>query len=107
MTRSLVALMLALPAAAISQDTKRTAQKPAHPSIYDENADAREQIKTAAARARRDACRVLVMFGFNGCGWCHKLHGLFASDETIRTLLADEYVLAMVDIRAQNADDLL
>ena len=47
------------------------------------------------------------MFGFNGCGWCHKLHGLFASDEAIRTLLADEYVLAMVDIHAQNADDLL
>src|SRR5271166_1981285 len=108
MTRSVVAaLILALPAAAISQDTKKTAQKPAHSSIYDEKVDAKEQIKTATALARRDARRVLVMFGFNGCGWCHKLHGLFASDEAIRTLLADEYVLAMVDIRAQNADDLL
>ena len=50
---------------------------------------------------------MFVMFGFNGCGWCHQLHGLFASDEAIRTLLADEYVLAMVDIQARNAEDLL
>jgi uncharacterized protein YyaL (SSP411 family) len=108
MIRSAVAaLILALPAAAISQDTKKTDQKPAHPSIYDEKVDAKEQIKTATALARRDARRVLVMFGFNGCGWCHKLHGLFASDEAIRTLLADEYVLAMVDVQAQNADDIL
>jgi thioredoxin-related protein len=107
-TRSgFAALLLALPAVAISQDTKNAAQKLARPSIYDEKADAKEQIKTATALARRDARRVLVMFGFNGCGWCHKLHGLFASDKDIRTLLADEYVLAMVDVQAQNADDLL
>ena len=108
MTRSgFAALLLALPAVAISQDAKNSAQKPARPSIYDEKADAKEQIKNATALARRDARRVLVMFGFNGCGWCHKLHGLFASDKDIRTLLADEYVLAMVDIQAPNADDLL
>ncbi len=107
-TRSVVAaLLLALPAGAIAQDTKNAAQNPARPSIYDEKTDAKEQIKTATALARRDARRVLVMFGFNGCGWCHKLHGLFASDKDIRTLLADEYVLAMVDIQARNADDLL
>jgi thioredoxin-related protein len=101
------AVLLALPAVAVSQDTKNAAPKPARPSIYDEKADAKEQIKTATALARRDARRVLVMFGFNGCGWCHKLHGLFASDEAIRALLTDEYVLAMVDIHAVNADGLL
>ncbi len=47
------------------------------------------------------------MFGFNGCGWCHKLHGLLASDQEIHRLVADEYVLAMVDIEAPNSDVLL
>src|SRR5262249_11135398 len=37
----------------------------------------------------------------------HKLHGLFESDREIRERLADEYVLAMVDIEAPNADGLL
>ena len=47
------------------------------------------------------------MFGFNGCGWCHKLHGLFKSDPAIRALLAEEYVLVMVDIESPHADALL
>jgi thioredoxin-related protein len=50
---------------------------------------------------------VLVMFGGDWCGWCHKLHGLFASDPAIRQLLADEYVLVLVDTQAPHADALL
>src|SRR5262249_37854769 len=57
--------------------------------------------------ARRDARRVLIMFGFNGCGWCHALHGLFDSDKDIHKLLADEYIVTMVDIQAPHADALL
>jgi uncharacterized protein YyaL (SSP411 family) len=100
-------LLLVIPAAASAQEAKEPAKKPSRPAIYDAKADTREQVKAATALARRDARRVLVMFGFNGCGWCHKLHGLFASDQAIRGLLADEYVLAMVDIESPNADGLL
>jgi thioredoxin-related protein len=107
-TRSLAAaLLLAVPAAAAAQDAPGAAKTATRPTIYDEKADAKEQVKAATVLARRDARRVLVMFGFNGCGWCHKLHGLFASDPAIRELLADEYVLAMVDIQAPNAERLL
>ena len=47
------------------------------------------------------------MFGGDWCGWCHKLHALFASDPAIRRLLADEYVLVLVDTEAPHADALL
>src|SRR4051794_1478597 len=100
-------ILLAVPAIATSQETEGASKKSARPPIYDAKADAQEQLKTATALARRDGLRVLVMFGFNGCGWCHKLHHLFDSDKDIRALLADEYVLAMVDIESSNADSLL
>ncbi len=101
------AFLLLIPALAVSQDTKSVAKSTPRPAIYDTKADAKEQVKTATTLAHRDARRVLVMFGFNGCGWCHKLHGLFKSDPAIRQLLADEYVLVMVDIESPNADVLL
>jgi thioredoxin-related protein len=114
LTRPLAALLLlAVPAIArgqenvIKTETKAEAKKQAKPAIYDIKKDAREQIKVATAKARRDNRRVLVMFGFETCGWCHKLHELFASDKAIRQILSDEYVLAMVDIKAPNADSLL
>ena len=43
--------------------------------------------------------RVLLMFGGDWCGWCHKLHDLFAKDNEIRRLLSYEYELVMVDTR--------
>jgi thioredoxin-related protein len=107
-TRSIAAaLLLAIPAVATAQEPRGEAKKATRPSIYDAKADALEQVKAATALARRDARRVLVMFGGDWCGWCHKLHGLFASDRSIRELLAEEYVLVMVDTKAPNADALL
>ena len=101
------ALLLAVPAVADAQEAQSPAKKAGRPSIYDAKADAGEQLKAATALARRDARRVLVMFGGDWCGWCHKLHGLFASDPAIRQLLADEYVLVLVDTQAPHADALL
>ena len=106
-TRFVVSIVLAIPAVVNAQETKEPAKKPSRAAIYDTKADAKEQVKSATALAHRDARRVLVMFGFNGCGWCHKLHSLFASDQAIRDLLADEYVVAMVDIESPSADVLL
>jgi thioredoxin-related protein len=107
-TRSIIGtILLVFPVVADAQEVKDTPKKPPRPAIYDTKADAKAQVKAATALAHRDARRVLVIFGFNGCGWCHKLHGLFASDPSIRDLLADEYVVAMVDIQAPNADALV
>ena len=106
-TRSLTAtILLAVPAITPAQETVAVKQS-ARPAIYDAKADAKDQVKVATDLARRDSRRVLVMFGFNNCGWCHKLHGLYKSDPAIRQLLADEYVLAMIDIQSPNADSLL
>jgi thioredoxin-related protein len=101
-------LLFGLRAAAMAQDADESrAHKPKKPALYDPKADARAQVEAAVARARRDHARVLVMFGFEGCSWCHKLHRLFEQDEEIRKVLRDEYVLVLVDIHAPHAEELL
>jgi thioredoxin-related protein len=96
---------------ASSQTEPKPGTKPAtsakKPSIYDVKADAKAQVATAAAKAARENKRVLLMFGGDWCGWCHKLHGLFASSAEIRRLLSYEYELVMIDTKAPHAPELL
>lgn len=73
--------------------------KPAErPAIYDPNADAKAQIAAAVNKAGAENRAVLLMFGGNWCPWCHRLHELFAADAAVRRLLAERYVLVLVDV---------
>src|SRR5262245_55240495 len=64
-----------------ADDTKKA-------DIYDTKADAKQLIAKAVAKAKSENTRVLVMFGGNWCGWCHKLHGTLKSDQGLaRTML--------------------
>jgi thioredoxin-related protein len=101
-------LLLGLQPTALPQDQdKPTADAPKKAALYDPKADARAQVEAASAEAKRQRTRVLVMFGFEGCSWCHKLHALFEQDPEIRKLLRDEYVNVLVDIEAPRAKELL
>lgn len=82
-------------------------KKPARESIYDAKADARAQVEAAQARAKGQDKRVLLMFGGDWCGWCHKLHGLFQEDREVRKLIYNEYELVMIDTEAPNAQGYL
>lgn len=88
-------------------DEAKPAAKIKRESIYNAKADAEDLVSNAAARAKREKTRILVMFGGDWCGWCHKLHGLFKSDPEIATLLRNEYVLVPVDTQAPNAGKFL
>jgi thioredoxin-related protein len=77
------------------------------PSIYDKNADAKVQLSAATERAERSNKRVLLMFGGDWCGWCHRLHDLFAQNAEIRRLLSYEYELVMIDTKAPHGPELL
>ena len=72
--------------------------KPTRPAIYDEAADGDKQVEEALAKAKQEDKRVLLMFGANWCGWCHKLHKLFESDAQIATKLKEAYVVVMIDV---------
>jgi thiol:disulfide interchange protein len=76
-------------------DSPVTAPRPA---IYEEKADGATQIADALALAKKGNKRVLLQFGANWCGWCHKLHKLFESDNSIAKKLEASYVVAMIDV---------
>jgi thioredoxin-related protein len=99
---------------AIAQEAVKKAEgpKPASgtargASIYDKTADANVLVAKASERAKRDNTRILLMFGGDWCGWCHKLHDLFNTNREVGRLLSNEYVLVLVDLESPNAAPLL
>ncbi|MFZ5518617.1 MAG: thioredoxin family protein [Candidatus Zhuqueibacterota bacterium] len=82
------------------------AQKSPLKNIYDEKANARDDIKKAIVQAQKEGKRILLKFGGNWCPWCRRLHALFQENETIRTCLGSNFVLVLVDVghRDKNAD---
>ena len=83
--------------------------KPKRPPIYDTKADGAKQIADALMVAKREHKNVLLQFGANWCGWCHKLHNLFRADEKIGEFLRANYVVVLVDVdtvdgKKHNAD---
>jgi thiol:disulfide interchange protein len=79
----------------------------AHPAIYDENAGGAKQIADALVVAKKENKRVLLQFGANWCGWCHKLHKLFQSDAKISAKLKDAYVVVLVDVNKGHNEDIV
>jgi thioredoxin-related protein len=76
------------------------------PPLYDESADGAKQIAAALDKATKEHKRVLLMFGANWCGWCHKLHTLFETDKNIADELKSKYVVAMIDMNDGHNGDL-
>jgi thioredoxin-related protein len=99
---------------AIAQEPAKTTPgaKPAsgaakRASIYDKSADAKVQVAKAVERAKHDNKRILLMFGGDWCGWCHKLHDLFETNREVAQILYNEYVLMTIDTESPNAAELL
>lgn len=77
----------------------------ARPAIYDEKADGAKQIAEALTVAKKANKRVLLQFGANWCGWCHRLHGLFQTNAPIVAKLKEAYVVVLIDVNKEhNAD---
>ena len=68
------------------------------PDIYDPGADVKAQIAAALQTAGAENRNVLLMFGGNWCPWCHRLHALFKTDEPVKKILAERYIVLLVDV---------
>jgi thiol-disulfide isomerase/thioredoxin len=82
------------------------APKSARPNIYDESLDGSKQITEALAAAKKDNKRVLLQFGANWCGWCHRLHNLFKTDAPIKEELQADYVVVLIDVNKDHNSDI-
>src|ERR1051326_2767886 len=75
--------------------------KNSRPNIYDEAADGSKQVATALQTAKKEKKHVLLQFGANWCGWCHKLHQLCESDKGIGGKLKNDFVVVMVELKKE------
>jgi thioredoxin-related protein len=93
-------LWLLLAAALVLLAAMLPAQAPtaAKPAIYDPDVDMKAQITAAVKRAGAEERNILLMYGGNWCPWCHRLHELFAADVAIKKVLAERYVVLLVDV---------
>jgi len=76
------------------------------PDIYDPGADVKAQIAAAVKTAGLENKNILLMFGGNWCPWCHRLHALFGADAPIKKILAERYIVLLVDIGEKSGQPL-
>jgi thiol-disulfide isomerase/thioredoxin len=72
----------------------KVAKKP----VYNENADAKADINSALAAAKKENRRVLIQWGGNWCSWCILLHDCFQSNKDLAKTLRYEYDVVFVDV---------
>lgn len=82
----------------LAQDEKPAPAQQQRKPLYDTQADGREQVKAALAKAGKENRRVLIQWGANWCGWCYKLDEVFTKDREVARELLYEYDLVHVDI---------
>ena len=63
-------------------------------------------VAEALEAAKKGNKHVLLQFGANWCGWCHRLHKLFASDKAIAEKLKNDYVVVLVDVNKEHNKDI-
>jgi thiol:disulfide interchange protein len=71
-------------------------------TAYDEKADGAQQVAQALSDAKAANKRVLLQFGANWCGWCRKLHALFANNRAISAELKANWVVVYVDVNGDH-----
>jgi thioredoxin-related protein len=101
MRRILPALFLLLVTASAFAQLRMVLDTP----IYNDNADAKEEIQEALGKAQHENKRVLLVFGANWCYDCHVLDYRF-HEPNIQPLLDKSFVVVHVDIGRgeKNAD---
>jgi thiol:disulfide interchange protein len=100
--RLLAAIVVSLvPCVVLAADSPPTSR----PAIYDTTADGKEQVAAALKTAQAENKRVILKFGANWCGWCHKLSGLLKTNTELARIVKDNYVLVLIDVdKGHNAD---
>jgi thiol-disulfide isomerase/thioredoxin len=100
----------AVPATPLTAPGSRPASRPKRPDLYDTKTDGKVLVDKALAKAAKLDKRVLLVWGGNWCGWCHKLHEHFAKERETGKLLFNEYEVAWIDVgdaKTKRNEDLL
>lgn len=65
--------------------------------IYNPDADARADIKSAIAKAKAGNKHVLIQVGGNWCPWCIKFHQFATTEAKVDSIIKADYVFILVN----------
>ena len=71
-------------------------------TIYDPDANAKEQISEAVKTAQQQHKNVLIQIGGNWCPWCIKLHHFINDHPKLDSLIKTDYVFIRVNYSKEN-----
>jgi thiol:disulfide interchange protein len=77
------------------------------PKLYDTTADGTQQIKAALEKAQKENKNVILKFGANWCGWCHRLSAVFHDNKEVAKVLNENYVLVLIDVDKGHNEDVV
>ncbi len=70
--------------------------------IYNPDADAKEEVAAAVAKAAAEGKHVFLQVGGNWCPWCIKFHHMIAEDAKLDSLLHANYEVVLVNYSKEN-----
>ncbi len=70
--------------------------------VYDEEADAAADIKTAIETAKKENKHVMIFIGGNWCPWCLKLNKFINEDAEVKAALYDNYTVVKMNYSKEN-----
>jgi len=73
-------------------------------SIYDQDADAKIDIKVAIEKAKLENKNVFIMMGGNWCPWCLKFHDFISTDKEISSVVEKDYIFVLVNYDRKKKD---
>ena len=65
---------------------------------YNPNANARNDIKAAVEKAKKENKHVIVQFGGNWCPWCLRFHAMISSVPEMDSLIKADYVYVLANV---------
>ncbi len=71
-------------------------------NIYKPEANAVEDIKTAIDQAKASNKHVFLQVGVNWCVWCYRFQDFVDGDETLTTIVEENYVVYHLNYSAEN-----
>jgi len=95
------AALASWPATAQEAAPGQEAQKPQQEQqkkLYDEQAEAKEQIASALAKAKKENRRVLIQWGANWCTWCYAMDDQFKKNKDLSRKILYEYDLIHINM---------
>lgn len=74
----------------------------AQQKMYDDQADAMKQIKTAVLQAQKEGKYVLCQVGGNWCPWCLRFAAFAQTDTVVHAILQENFVYVHINYSKEN-----